>query len=196
VDALIFMGFGNFSGMSSVFAAGKTGPSLVKWLKKIDGFEEKARAAAKILDSGDRKQILGLVRLVLEITINTFMPTKATEEMDVFLDALSEALTSEEMLESGFLPVLRNLFASVTGETSENEGALTMMDLMDPIPAAIVGRLIRKYKKPVLTTTFTETNTTLGEGGYYPYPNSDRASNVLAKLLEYGEFLFGCQEVL
>jgi len=52
-----------------------------------------------------------------------------------------------------------------------------------------VAGLIRKYNKPVITTTFTEGNSRLSEGGHFPYPNSDRASNVLAKLVEYREYL-------
>ncbi len=31
--------------------------------------------------------------------------------------------------------------------------------------------------------------TRISEGGYFPYPNSDRASNVIANLAEYREYL-------
>ena len=60
---------------------------------------------------------------------------------------------------------------------------------MEPIPGALVAGLIRKYGKPVITTTFTEGTSRLSEDVHFPYPNSDRASNVLARLVEYREYL-------
>ena len=188
VDALIFMGFGTFSAVSSVFAGGKGGPSLVKWIKRIEGFEEMAKSAVKVLNSGDRAQIKGVVKLIIKALFGSIMPSKALE-MEEFLDTISDALTTEKMMGSSFFKILNELFLSVATGDTKGMGSANIVDLMEPIPGALVAGLIKKYGKPVITTTFTEGNTRLSEGGHFPYSNSDRASNVLIKLVEYREYL-------
>ena len=81
------------------------------------------------------------------------------------------------------------MFVSITTGDEEGLEKAKIMDLMDPIPGAVVNGLIQKYGKPVITTTFTEETSRISAEGHYPYSNSDRASNVLAKLVEYKEYL-------
>ena len=146
------------------------------------------RSAASILDSGDAVQIKEAIKPIIKMVFSTMMPTKALE-MDEFLDTISESFTSEKMMQSSFFNLLKKIFLAIT--TGEVEGLETahIMDLMDPIPGALVNGLIQKYGKPVITTTFTEETSRISAEGHYPYPNSDRASNVLVKLVEYKEYL-------
>lgn len=188
VDGLIFMGFGSFSSMTSVFASGMGGPSLIQWIKRIEGFEEMVRSAASILESGDTVQIKEAIKPIIKMVFSTMIPTKALE-MDEFLDTISEAFTSEKMMQSSFFNLLNRMFVSITTGDAEGLETAKIMDLMDPIPGALVNGLIQKYGKPVITTTFTEETSRISAEGHYPYPNSDRASNVLAKLVEYKEYL-------
>ncbi|MBW1819633.1 MAG: CoA-binding protein [Deltaproteobacteria bacterium] len=178
VDALIFMGFGSFSALSSVFGGGKGGTGIMNWVKGIEGIEEMAPAALKILNSGDEKDIRQLVKALIGMMFASIMPTKSLK-MDEFLETLSGALTTEKMLHTSFFDTLNDLFESLTTGNSDKLGDINIMDLMEPIPGALVRGLIEKYGKPMITTTFTEGNTQLSEAGHFPYPNSDRASNVL-----------------
>ncbi|RLB39613.1 MAG: hypothetical protein DRH20_03260 [Deltaproteobacteria bacterium] len=190
VDALIFMGFGTFSGISSVFAGGKGGPGLRRWVGRLADRKEMAGAMLEALDSGDPDGIRKVIRPVVEWIFAQMMPGRAKGTED-FMDSVTEALTDPQMLKSSLYDHLKAFFrAVVTGDDSGLE-AVRLFDLMDPVPGAIVRRLTKKYQKPVITTTFTEGNTRLSEASHFPYPNSDRASNVLAKLLEYREYLDG-----
>jgi acyl-CoA synthetase (NDP forming) len=188
VDALIFMGFGTFSALSAVFGGGADGADIMNWMKGVEGMEEMARAALDTLDSGDEDRIRRLTVSLLKMMFASVMPTKSLE-MDEFLETVSSALTTPTMLHSSFFRRVKDLFHSVIVRDREALGKINVMDLMDPIPGALVSGLIEKYGKPVITTTFTEGSTRLSEAGHFPYPNSDRASNVLAKLVEYREYL-------
>jgi hypothetical protein len=57
----------------------------------------------------------------------------------------------------------------------------------------LIRYLVETYKKPIITTTFTEGGARL-RGGQYAYPSGQRAAKVLAKLVEYQEYLNSCQE--
>ena len=144
--------------------------------------------SVKVLNSGDRAQIKGVVKLIIKALFGSIMPSKALE-MEEFLDTISDALTTEKMMGSSFFKILNELFLSVATGDTKRLGSANIVDLMEPIPGALVAGLIKKYGKPVITTTFTEGNTRLSEGGHFPYSNSDRASNVLIKLVEYREYL-------
>jgi acyl-CoA synthetase (NDP forming) len=188
VDALIFMGFGSFSSLSSVFAGGKGGPNIMNFMKSIDGFEDTAQSTLNVFNSEDRDKIRKIVKLILKMMFDAIMPSKSLE-MEEFLETLSQSLTSEKMLESSFFKTLKELLIATVSGDADRLKTVNVMHLMEPIPGSLVRGLIEKYGKPVITTTFTEGNTQLSEAGHYPYPNSERASNVLAKLIDYMEYL-------
>ncbi|MBW1888869.1 MAG: CoA-binding protein [Deltaproteobacteria bacterium] len=188
VDGLIFMGFGSFSSMSSVFASGMSGPSLVEWVKRLEGFEEMLRSAVSILESGDTVQIKEAIKPIIKTVFSTMMPTKALE-MDAFLETILESFSYEKMMQSSFFNLLNRISVAITTGDEEGLETANIMDLLDFIPGALVNGLIQKFGKPVITTTFTEETSRISAEGHYPYPNSDRASNVLAKLVEYKEYL-------
>ena len=188
VDALIFMGFGSFSNISSVFAGGSSGPDIMNFMKNIDGFEEMAQSALNAFNSEDRDHIRGIVKFILKIIFDSIMPSKNLE-MEDFLETLTQSLTSEEMLESSFFKTLKEILISIVAGDVDRLKTVNVMHLMEPIPGSLVRGLIEKYGKPVITTTFTEGNTQLSEAGHFPYSNADRASNVLAKLIDYREYL-------
>lgn len=63
-----------------------------------------------------------------------------------------------------------------------------LLNIGSQFPKLIHG-WIKKYKKPVLTTTFTQETPSLEGGVLHPYPSPVRAAKVLAALYEYKVYL-------
>jgi hypothetical protein len=182
------MGFGSFSGLSSVFASGIDHDRTEQFEKLRNGFEGFASDAIGVIDSGDLPRLRELIKLGLSYGYG-LMGSTTNPNLDDFFDMLADALTSDKMMESNFFKNLRDFFESiVTGSSSVTEN-IQVNDLIEPIIGALIDHWIQKYNKPVITTTFTETLSRLSEQGHFPYPNANRASNVLAKLVEYSEYL-------
>jgi acetyl-CoA synthetase (ADP-forming) len=188
VDAIIFMGFGSFSGLASVFASGIEQSRTKQFEQLRKSFEGFANDAIDTIDSGDFKKIRDLIKLGLSYGYG-LLGSITTTDLDDFFNMLADALTSDKMMESNFFKNVRSFFESMaTGNFSTTKG-LQINDLIEPIIGALIDYWIQKYNKPVITTTFTETLSRLSEEGHFPYPNAKRASNVLAKLVEYSEYL-------
>ena len=92
-------------------------------------------------------------------------------------------------MESTFYKNLRDTVRGPCRRECEEMKPGSILQLMEPIIGALISSWIEKYDKPVITTTFTEVTSHLSEEGHFPYPNAERASTVLAKLVEYGEYL-------
>lgn len=190
VDALIYMGFGSFSGISSIMAAaGKEMTPRFDALKsKMEGLEDMARSFLEILDSGDPKQIKTLVKSGLQMIFGTVMSSDP-KDLDEFLEMASDSLTSEKMMQGTFIQGLRKLFEAIASGTIDGSIMADIMGLLEPMLDALIDHWIAKYDKPVITTTFTEESFRIGHTGHYSYSNAERAANVLAKLVEYREYL-------
>ncbi len=185
VDALIFMGFGSFSGISSVFASGGS-----KWnmIENVTGVKELAGNAYDILESGDREKIKELIHAMLTTTLGAVMTTKPAE-LSQFISIISEALTTEKVLQRSFFKKMKTMFKSIAAGRLKRIRMDDIAELLEPVLDAVMERWILKYKKPVITTTFTEGTSHISEVGHFPYPNAEQASLVLAKLLEYQKYL-------
>ncbi|MCP4751659.1 MAG: hypothetical protein GY866_12250 [Proteobacteria bacterium] len=184
VDALMFMGFGSFSGVSSVFASGGS-----KWnlIENIKGIKDLANHAHGVLESGDRVRIQELFKTLLTMTLKVVMTT-GEEELLQFIDTLSEALTTEKMLKRSFFNKLKKILKAMAAGRLKRVRMEDIAEMLEPIIDAVLERWIVKYGKPVITTTFTEGTARISEVGHFPYPNSQQAALVLAKLLEYREY--------
>ncbi len=190
VDALIFMGFGSFSSMSSVFAPEGRGQKQVFVVsrERMEDLQTMARNFLDILDSGDRARIGEFIKAGLKMLFSSVTVTK-TEDLEEFLGTVSRAITTEKRMESSFYHKLRSLLTSLAGG---DVGAIKMagiVELIDPLLDSIIDSWIVQYGKPVITTTFTERTSQISEGGHFPYPNAERAATVLAKLVRYSEYL-------
>jgi succinyl-CoA synthetase alpha subunit len=190
VDALIFMGFGSFSSMSSVFATNdgrpKQAPAVSR--ERMEGIQTMARKFLDILESGDRDGIREYIKGGLIMLFSSVIATKA-DDLEEFLDSLSQAITTGKMMESSFYPKLRTLLTSLAGGDAGAIQVSTIVELIDPLLDSVIDRWIVRYGKPVITTTFTERTSRISEGGHFPYPNAERAATVLAKLVGYSEYL-------
>jgi acyl-CoA synthetase (NDP forming) len=190
VDALIFMGFGSFSGISTVFASGDTNWSFDDLKMDTAEIVQLAATAIEILDSGDREQIKGLLQGTLNITLAPVMASTA-EELDQFAGFISMILTTEKMLKRSFYKNLRRVFQLLVDGKKGEINMESVGELMDPIIDALLEKWLQDFGKPVIATTFTEGTVKISEAGFFPYPNSERAATVLAKLVEYAEYLEG-----
>lgn len=190
VDALIFMGFGSFSGISAMIASagGEIGRSLERMTKNMTGLAQAAHSVTEMLDSGGLLKLKEVLRLGLGMLFGSVMAAGA-EELEEFLSTVTEALTSEKMLQGSFFKGLRELFCAVAAGEMDGAKMADIMGLMEPMLDALIDHWINRYGKPVITTTFTEETSRMGEGGHFPYPNAERAANVLIKLVEYREYL-------
>jgi acyl-CoA synthetase (NDP forming) len=195
VDALIFMGFGSFSGISAMLASagGEINKGLAQMHDRIAGLEQMARTFSALLDSGDREKIKQVVKAGMLFMFGTVMAGKQ-QDLGEFLDSASDAMTSERMLKSSFFTGLRELFDSIAQGKIDGEKMAGIMTLMEPMLSALIRHWIEKYGKPVITTTFTEEMSRMTEGGHFSYSNAERAASVLAKLVEYREFLEQAEE--
>jgi acyl-CoA synthetase (NDP forming) len=195
VDALIFMGFGSFSGISAMLASagGEVSRRIENLKEKMEGLDEMARSFVNMLDSGDRAQIKEIIRTGLIVMFGSVMASKGSD-LEEFVNTVSDAITSEKMMQSSFFKGLRELFDSLAKGDIDGTRMADIMGLMEPMLGALIDRWIQKYDKPVITTTFTEETSRIGEGGHFSYPNAERAASVLARLVEYREYLESVEE--
>ena len=190
VDALIFMGFGSFSSMSAVFATENRGSKEVPKVspERMEGIQTMARTFLDTLESADRDRIREMIKAGLKMLFGSVIVTKA-DDLEEFLEAISRAITTDKMMESSFYPKLRRLLTSLAGGDAEAITIKGIVELIDPLLDSVIESWIVQYGKPVITTTFTERTSQISEGGHFPYPNAERAATVLAKLVEYSEYL-------
>lgn len=185
VHSLIFMGFGSFSGITSVFASGGS-----KWnlIDRVAGIKEFSTGAFEILASGDLDKIRGLFRDLLTLVLRIVMTT-SDAELAEFIERLVQALTTKRMLKRSFYPKITKMFKAIAAGRLKRIRMEDIGELLEPIMDALFERWLTQYGKPVITTTFTEKTANVSEGGHFPYPNSQQAALVLAKMLEYREYL-------
>ncbi len=195
VDSLIFMGFGSFSGIGGMIAS--SGDAFSKGLEKLNqglaGVSAMASSMLEVLESGDNEKIKQIIKMALRMTFGSVMASDGNE-IERLSDTVAEALTTDAMLAGSFFQGLKRLFESAASGKLDASGFSSIMGMMEPMLDALIYYWIGKYEKPVITTTFTEETSVVREGGHFPYPNAERAASVLARLVEYREFLESAEE--
>lgn len=190
VDAMIFMGFGSFSGISAMLAS--AGSELSKGIREkaadMERFAPMARLFGEAIESGRDSEIKQIVKLCLTIIFGRVASSKPTE-VEEFVSHAADALSSQRWRSSSFFVGLKEFFKSIADGTMDHLKMASIMELLTPLLDALIDRWIQTYHKPVITTTFTEESSRIGEGGYFPYPSVERAAAVLQKLVEYSEYL-------
>jgi hypothetical protein len=68
------------------------------------------------------------------------------------------------------------------------EGLPKILELLDNMIGSVLIHFMHTYKKPIVSTTFMEFPQAL-KGASYPYTTSAKAVRVLARLVEYREYL-------
>jgi hypothetical protein len=176
VDALIFMGFGSFSGFGGIMAAMIQSPALKEMLAPfVEMFKPEN------ISQWDIRSTISL--------LGPLFSAGDDKGRDEFEELVASAIESGEVDTSPLLADIPSLFTS--------DGKIDLVRLtgafriFDSFLGGLVLHWIKTYRKPVVTTTFTEmgSHMDLKGGFYYSYPSPQRAARVLAKLADYKEYL-------
>jgi len=185
LDSLIFMGFDSFSYFASMFASmnenfTKTFEQLIQSLYTL--------VPTGALEEGqDNNSWMGqVVEKVIEIFFSLF-GTAEREEGEVFAGKLISIIKSGEASSD----LTKKLHEVVTSSSEKNgdESGEAFVRVFNPLMQALILNWIEIYGKPVLTTTFLGSAQSVSDIGYYAYSSSEQAAKVIAKLIEYREYL-------
>ena len=187
VDALIFMGFGSFSGFASIASSRSMGffKAFTSAFSLYEGVGELVPTIGSVLNSGDTSQI----SKILQPGVSRFASMLGAdnhEETEEFTRQLASAIASGKIDISSLVPSPQTSSGKVTKTRGAGKGQLA--DAMDPLFGALTRQWIESHDKPVITTTFSEVISRL-HGKHFAYPSGHRAAVVLAKLVEYKEYL-------
>ncbi len=185
VDALLFMGFGNFTGIAERFSG------MNKDIIKL--YQTFVQSLAKTAPSNDCPEDSGIVdnwletvtRKAVEIFFSMF-GTSASDETEAFIGKLIAVLKNKQIgsdLRKRFLHA-----ADLLNRGRTNEGIRRFEKGFQALMEGLLMRWIEIYKKPLITTTFMEMPT-VSDVGYHSYPTPERAAFVLTKLIAYREYL-------
>ena len=163
------------------------------------------KPAAELVDlilSSEKIDIIGLTSSLLEMigpTIGYFMAAgdekDAKEFASLFTPLIESILKSNKedivSLVENAIPDIVSIIASffTSGQLINIE---RLLGAADSIMGMVVLNWISTYEKPVITTTALEGTTrliNLNNGSHFAYPSPERAAKVLAKLVEYKEYL-------
>ncbi|HNY64835.1 MAG TPA: CoA-binding protein [Deltaproteobacteria bacterium] len=182
IDALIFMGFGSLAGISRMLRSGGQKVfvhHIPEMLSGIEGSTELIGEVADALLAGDSGRVRGLVDPWLPFVALLFGSDVKT--VDAFMDILLSS------------PVLRRALAKTVSAFSlvarQGEAGLEkILELLDDMIALLMAHYLLTYRKPILSTSFSEMPQPI-KGASHPYTTSAKAVSVLSKLVDYREHL-------
>ncbi|MDY7030947.1 MAG: CoA-binding protein [Thermodesulfobacteriota bacterium] len=189
VDSLIFMGFDGFSSFPSLVSSMNS--NFATMFKKmlvpfidIKKDDEEDDSSDEVSQSS---KIDKLVRSLLFIFFSVFGTSEKGE-----IEGFAQKLTS--LLRSDFVdPSIFSVFSQLVNITDLNDidenTVERLLDSFQPLLEALVLDWMHKYKKPIITTNFTEEATSLKGGRFYSFSSGKKASIVLSNLVEYSEYV-------
>ncbi len=187
VDALIFMGFGSFQGWSSTYENEIDDEMLSIIKERLKTAKNMLDIACDILDSNDLERIRTFFKACLGLIFGLMSPHPVNR--DEFVDTVVAALTTEAMLNTTLYSGLKDILSSLSRGDIDKSTIGDMLGLIEHMVGAMMTYWKETFNKPVITTTFSETPSSLTEQGHYAYTNAERASTVLAKLVAYNDYL-------
>jgi len=192
VDSLIFMGFANRNLDQASMAPP---PEVLQKLPSMpDPFSKLIKRApqiSQVFKSGDESRIYEVVQPISSM-LGTVFGVKDQEQTDEFAALVSSAIASG-IIDTSFLDNPSQL-PTIYGSSSEMDSSAISSRMqmfskgIDAIVRALTLQWIERHGKPLIHTTFTEDLPRMNDS-FYPYPSGLRAARVLAKLVEYKEYL-------
>jgi len=189
VDSLIFMGFGSFSSFAPMisFLGSSFSQVFAATLPSLEELEQRISAVVPVLKSGNAAEIDKLVRPAISM-FAFFLGVDDKEEIDDFTRLVTGAMATGEV-DASFLSELPQLIAFRTAKANgEAKLPVRLAEAVDSLLSGVIRHWVKSYGKPLITTSFTEGVSHL-RGTHFAYPSGQRAARVLAKLVEYKEYL-------
>ena len=162
---------------------------------------------APIISAGDVKSAEEFIPLVLPIIefgkadmipiandiVSSIIPGIAPEQIENLITPLIKYDKVDIIpLVEEITPIISRV---ISGQTEDLSGILDLnkiLQVVDSLMGMAILYWISTYKKPIITITFAEAKThliTFSKGIHFPYTSPERAVRVLAKLVEYREYL-------
>jgi acyl-CoA synthetase (NDP forming) len=190
VDSLIFMGFGGFTLFSNLLMQQRSRQEEKMNPGQVSQRSEAMRAIVPIIEnvkSADFKIMQLAVRQLIEM-LALFMGIKDLTQIVTLADVVVEARRSGKLKDS----VVDDILEVAIGTSQVGSSGRTRVQIINSfivgLLTALVDQWIGSYKKPVITTTFTEEQVKL-VGDHYDYTSGKRAARVLLHLTTYHDFL-------
>ncbi len=189
VDALIFMGFGGFSIFASLFASfsrDSSGTFSVR-VPMQQTPQELLPELRRALESKDVEQIRAALHPVIS-ALAMLTGTHNEQEVEDFCRLVASAVAAGRIDALLLLGAFRPLETTVASQGTSSH-RLAPEEAIARFFRSIAEQWVADYGKPVLTTTFFAEDQPRLEGSHYVYRSGTHAARVLAKLVEYKEFL-------
>jgi len=185
VEAMIFMGFDSLGNFGSVYSDlnRKLAGVFNDFFKKIAALIPEDEAGGAELENQWIRSFVGEVVHAFFSLFGTSDPS----DVDAFLEQITDFITGEKN-RLVFSAKFRKVIQVYRDGNYENIGDL-FAQLFNPLVEATVLNWIKTYGKPVISTTFMGSAPPVTELGYYAYPFAEQAILVLAKMLEYKNYL-------
>jgi acyl-CoA synthetase (NDP forming) len=188
VDALIFMGLGGFSIFAPMILSQGTGslPNLATLAQSSQGFEPMRKLLEEAIASRDTSRIAAAIQPIVA-GFAAMLDIQDREEMESITNLVARAIASGRI----DLAKIARPFQQAGSKASAGadvDWRRILVEASANFLAALAEQLGADYKKPVISTTFAE-DTAVLRGSHYSYPSSKQAARVLAKMVEYREYL-------
>lgn len=182
IDALIFMGFGSLAGFANI--VDPDGPQffihrIPSMLAGIDGLDKLIASVTEGLSGNDLGLFWQIADPMLPFVVQLF--GSDTPTMRTMIEILVSGPNTRR--------ALSELLASVAAIVELGDAGLpALFEHFDTLIAELLAYFMARYQKPILSTTFREVPLAI-KGASHPYTTSAKAVGVLAKLVEYREYL-------
>jgi acyl-CoA synthetase (NDP forming) len=188
VDSLIFMGLGGFSIFAPMIFSQRSGslPNLASLSGSSSSYKETGRILNGAIASKDTSKIATIIRPAVE-AFSTMLNMHNKEEIEALTSLMSRAIAAGRINPMAIVRTFQQAGSEApTGTAVDWRQAL--VEASTNFVTALAEQLVADYGKPVISTTSGVDSCKL-RGSHYSFPSSRQASLVLAKMVEYREYL-------
>jgi acyl-CoA synthetase (NDP forming) len=189
VDSLIFMGFDGFSSFPSLVSSmnHNFAETFKNTILPLVDIERGYKTDSPDGHTPKTSRITRLMRSLLFIFFSIFGTSKK-EDIEEFADQIARLITSD-FVDPTIFQVFSQLVNIADLNDIDDQMVETLLDSFQPLLEALILKWIHDYKKPIITTNFTEGPTALKGEKFYSFSSGKKAAIVLSKLVEYSEYL-------
>ena len=190
VDSLIFMGFGGFTLFSNLLMQQRSKQEENMRPEQVAQRVAAMRVIIPMIEdvkSPDFNKMQSAVKQLINM-LALFMGIQDVAQIEALSDVMVKARHSGKLKDN----VVDDILELANATSQVGASGRTRVEIINSFIAgllmALVDQWIDSYKKPVITTTFTEEQVKL-VGDHYDYTSGKRAARVLLHLTAYHDFL-------